>query len=714
VNEPFKKRRGRIGALTIVLAALFVLIALRLAALVVFDGPRLASLARTEHMGEVALAAPRGPLADRNGEPLALSAETRSIYARPAQLLAATPEQRASLAAALGIKPSELEAKLHHGAPFVWLRRHLSPAQSQAAEALSLDGVGALSEYKRFYPESTLAAPVVGLAGMDGQGLSGLELQYDRLIRGEPVMLRFYHDALGHPIFDSPLALKTPEAGARLVLTLDARIQALAENDLAAEVRTSGARRGAAVVLDPFSGQVLALANIAADGASLGERLHDTAVQDAFEPGSTMKGLLASIALQDGAITPNQRIYCENGAYTVAHRVIHDDSPHGWLDLGGIIEVSSNIGASKIALKLGPDRFYNGLRAFGLGGRTGIDLPGEAAGILRKPASWREIDLANHGFGQGVGVTPIQLAVAYAAIANGGYLVRPYVVKAAYDAAGRPLLTHTPEALHRVISPEIAHTMNRLLQGVVNGPDGTGRLARVSDFVVAGKTGTAQMVNPTTGAYYQSRLVASFVGFLPADDPRLVILVVLYDVAHGHFGGLTAAPVFSEIASGALSDLNVASNIPHYDMASLLPGAHTASGDSRNDSREASHEDSIAQSPDAPLGSEPGGDDSTAAALTGDDRIPDFSGLSLRRAFALAGRRHLNLEVEGDGYVTAQRPAPGAAAGGGSVTLRLAPMLADARGAGTFFATESTHGIEAAPARPPAPEPRHAHRGHKR
>ena len=714
MNEPFKKRRGRIGALTIVLAALFVLIALRLAALVVFDGPRLTSLARTEHTGEVALAAPRGPLADRNGEPLALSAETRSIYARPAQLLAAaTPGQRASLAAALGITPSDMEAKLHRGAPFVWLRRHLPPAQSQAAEALGFDGVGALSEYKRFYPESTLAAPVVGLAGMDGQGLSGLELQYDRLIRGEPVVLRFYHDALGHPIFDSPLALKTPEVGARLVLTLDARIQALAENDLAAEVRTSGARRGAAVVLDPFSGQVLALANIAADGASIGERLHDTAVQDAFEPGSTMKGLLASIALQDGAITPSQRIYCENGAYTVAHRVIHDDSPHGWLDLGGIVEVSSNIGASKIALKLGPERFYNGLRAFGLGGRTGIDLPGEAAGILRKPASWREIDLANHGFGQGVGVTPIQLAVAYAAIANGGYLVRPYVLKAAYDAAGRPLLTHTPEALHRVISPEIAHTMNRLLQGVVNGPDGTGRLARVSDFVVAGKTGTAQMVNPTTGAYYQSRLVASFVGFLPADDPRLVILVVLYDVAHGHFGGLTAAPVFSEIASGALSDLNVVSNTPHYDTASLLPAVHTAGGDSRDDSRKASHQDSIDQSSDALPGSELSGDDSTAAALTVDDRIPDFSGLSLRRAFALAGLRHLNLEVEGDGYVIAQRPAPGAAAGAGSVTLRLAPVLADA-GNAEAFATDSTHGIQAAPAHPHAPAPRHAHRRRKR
>ncbi|HEY2523889.1 MAG TPA: penicillin-binding protein [Candidatus Binataceae bacterium] len=703
MNEPFKKRRGRIGALMVVLGALFVLITLRLAALVIFDGPRLTALARSEHTGEVALAAPRGPLVDRNGEALALSAETRSIYTRPAHLLAATtPAQRATLAAALGLTGSELEAKLHRPAPFVWLRRHLPPAESQAAEALGLDGTGALSEYKRFYPESTLAAPVVGLAGMDGQGLSGLELEYDRLIRGEPVVLRFYHDALGHPIFDSPLALKTPEPGARLVLTLDARIQALAESDLAAEVRASGARRGAAVVLDPFSGQVLALANVAADGASIGERLHDTAVQDAFEPGSTMKGLLASIALQDGAASLNQRIYCENGAYTVAGRVIHDDSPHGWLDLGGIIEVSSNIGASKIALKLGADRFYNGLRAFGLGRRTGIDLPGEAPGILRKAASWREIDLANHGFGQGVGVTPIQLAVAYAAIANGGYLVRPYVVKAAYDAVGRPLLTHTPEALHRVISPAVAHTMNRLLQGVVNGPDGTGRLARVSDFVVAGKTGTAQMVNPATGAYYQSRLVASFVGFLPADDPRLVILVVLYDVAHGHFGGLTAAPVFSQIASGALSDLNVAPRAAHYYAASLLPAAAAASEDSPAESAEALPESAF------------GGDDSTGAALAGTDRIPDFSGLSLRRAFALAGRRHLNLEVEGDGYVVAQQPAPGSAIGAGSVTLRLAPVVADARTDDRSSLTDLTHGIWTAPAHPLAPAPRRAHNGRKR
>ena len=219
--------------------------------------------------------------------------------------------------------------------------------------------------------------------------------------------------------------------------------------------------------------------------------------------------------------------------------------------------MSSNIGASKIALTLGSQRYYDGLRAFGIGSRTGIDLPGEAGGLLRKPAGWKEIDLANHGFGQGVAVTPIQLAVAYAAIANGGNIVRPYVVKAAYDAEGRAILTHTPQVLRRAIAPDIAHQMNLLLRNVVMSDGGTAAKARVDGFIVAGKTGTAQMVNPENGTYYQNRHVSSFVGFLPADDPRLLILVALYDVGHEHFGGLIAAPVFSEIAQGAVRDLNI-------------------------------------------------------------------------------------------------------------------------------------------------------------
>ncbi|MGH7880226.1 MAG: peptidoglycan D,D-transpeptidase FtsI family protein, partial [Candidatus Binataceae bacterium] len=411
---------------------------------------------------------------------------------------------------------------------------------------------------------------MVGKVGLDGQGLSGLELGYDRSVRGERVKLRFHQDARRRPIFDSPVALAGARPGARLELTLDAAIQGEAESVLAAEVRSSGADHGAAVVLDPFSGEVLALANASADPARAGDRLHDAAVQDAFEPGSTIKGLLGAIALNDRVLDTRRQFYCENGQWRIGGKAIHDDSPHQWLDLGGIVEVSSNIGAAKIALALGAQRYYAGLEAFGIGRRSGIDLPGEAAGLIRPPARWHPLDLADHGFGQGLAVTPIQLATAYAAIANGGVVMRPYVVKAVVDAAGG-ILRHTPQVLRRAVAPQAAHTMNDLLRNVVSAPDGTGRLAQVANFTVAGKTGTAQMVNPATGAYYQNRLVASFVGFVPAKDPRLVILIVLYDVPHAHFGGLFAAPVFSQIASAALRRLEVAPERPVTAIASLLP-----------------------------------------------------------------------------------------------------------------------------------------------
>jgi cell division protein FtsI (penicillin-binding protein 3) len=673
MNGAFQRRRTRIGILTIALSGLFVLAAIRLAMLVLIDGPRLASLARSEHTAEMTLAAVRGPIADRNGVALALSAETQSIYARPRRLLDTSDRaERARLAAAIGITARELEARLAHGGPFIWLGRHLAPAPAHTAEELGLDGVGAVNEYKRFYPESDLAGAVVGMAGTDGQGLSGIELQYDRMVRGAPVELRFYHDAFGHPIFDSPLELKNPAAGARLELTIDSSIQAEAEKYLAGQVRDSGAQRGVAVVLDPFTGEVLALANAARPGAPA-DRLHDAAVQDAFEPGSTMKGLLGAIALGDRVIDTRRPIFCENGEWHVGGRMIHDDTRKGWLNLGQIIEVSSNIGAAKIALALGANRFYQGLTAFGLGRKTGIDLPGEGNGLLRRSAGWRTIELADHGFGQGVAVTPIQLAVAYAAIANGGVVMRPYVVRAAYDADGHELLLHTPQALRRAIAPAVAHQMNLLLRGVVNGRDGTGHLAQVADYIVAGKTGTAQMINPATGAYYQSRLVASFVGFIPADDPRLVILVVLYDVPHGRFGGLYAAPAFSQIAAHAVARLDVAPHAVSYDTASIMPYGG-GSGDLTIDpAADASSDDPVdgaasTARADTPMGYA----DVAASAPVEAGATPDFRGMSLRRALSVARANRVELEVNGSGYVMRQSPGPGRPLNRGPVRIALA------------------------------------------
>ncbi len=665
----FKQRRTRIGALTLALAALFGFAVIRLVMLVAIYGPRLNSLARHEHTGETQLAPVRGPIVDRNGAPLALSAETRSVYARPRRVFeSSTPAERSKLAAILMMLPISLESKLNKDAPFVWLQRRISPDKAQAVEALGIDGIGTIGEYKRFYPESNLAASVVGLAGMDGQGLSGLELQYDKLARGEAVELSFYRDALGHPIFDSPLALKAAEPGAQLELTIDSSIQSLAETELAAEVVQSGAKRGSAIVLDPFTGEVIAMANVSAGGADVHDRLHNPAVEDAFEPGSTMKGILGSIALADHAITLDRQFYCENGQFTIDRHIIHDHSRHGWLNLGGIIEVSSNIGAAKIALTLGSDRYHEGLRAFGIGSRTGIDLPGEAAGMLSKPSGWKEIDLANHGFGQGVAVTPIQLAVAYAAIANGGNIVRPYVVKTANDVEGRAILTHTPQVMRRAIAPDIAHQMNLLLRNVVMSDGGTAAKARVDGFIVAGKTGTAQMVNPENGTYYQNRHVSSFVGFLPADDPRLLILVVLYDVGHEHFGGLIAAPVFSEIAQGAVRDLNITAPSQPYDTAGVIPmldfGKNSADGNSGGKSAAAA---SAAVDDYLPV--------LTGSKLT--RATPNFAGLSLRRAMELARISRVNVDVHGGGYVVAQEPGAGAPLNHSTVKLTLAPIVAD-------------------------------------
>jgi cell division protein FtsI (penicillin-binding protein 3) len=661
VNAAFKKRRSRILGLTLVLASFFFAVVMRLAVLVVFDGPRLASLARSEQTERLNLAAVRGPIVDRHGEVLALSAESGSVYARPRRLLESTSRaQRARLASALDLSSADLEAKLVRQGSFAWLARQIDRERAGAAESLGFDGVGTVSEYKRFYPESNLAAAVVGIAGVDGQGLSGIELQYDNLFRGAPIVLRVNRDALGHPILDSPLVLKNPEPGARLELTLDAAIQALAEKELGAQLKTSGARRGSAVVLDPFTGEVLALAAVSRDGSD--DRLHESAVQDAFEPGSTIKGILGAIALENGTITPDRKIFCDNGTMEIGRSTIHDHGRHQWLDLAGIIEVSSNIGAAKIALDLGARRYYEGLKGFGFGSRTGIDLPGEGEGLLRAPGGWQPVDLATHGFGQGIAVTPIQLAAAYAAIANGGQLMRPFLVRAAYDAAGNEILRRTPQAVGRPVSPAVAHTMNRLLREVVNGADGTGRRARVADFAVAGKTGTAQMPNPTTGGYYQNRLVASFVGFLPADDPRVVILIVLEDVGEGHEGGLVAAPVFSEVAAGALGRLEVDAKPAGYERAAMLGSLGSLNfGEA-------------AEEP-APEVSKPA--QASTSIEPGANRAPDFIGLSLRAVLRRARLARLKLDVRGHGYVQAQKPAPGAAIGKSPIRLTLSPVAAE-------------------------------------
>jgi len=616
--------------------ALFALILARAVDLAVLRGPDFARRAALQHRARIALEPRRGEIVDRNGEKLALSLDVPSIYERPREFRA-LPGQDAklpALARALDVPPGTLRAATSSRAPFVWLKRHAVPREAEAVRALGLRGVGAVLEGRRFYPHGTLAAHVLGLVGVDSQGLEGLERRFDRVIRGEPQYLEVDRDAHGRDIFHGGVQPDAPQ-GNRLELTLDVGIQTLAEQELAAGVAAAKAKGGAVVVLDPWTGEVLALANYPTFNPNepddprdprWRDRLRDRAITDPYEPGSTFKAFLAAAALEEHVVTPDEMLFCENGRFQVGRWTIHDSHPHGWLTFAQVIQYSSNIGASKVGERLGRDRYAAYLHAFGFGARTQVELPAESPGILRPTDTWARIDLATHSFGQGVSVTPLQMAAAFAAIANGGTLMRPFVVRRSVSPSGEVLFEHQPTPVRRVVRPETARLTTALLERVVEEEGGTGTKARLDDFPVAGKTGTAQKVDPRTGAY-SSKRIGSFVGFVPADRPRLVILVLIDEPSTSSYGGVVAAPVFRNIAAGALKQLGVQPPAP-TQLVTAAPAP------------------SAVPPPSAPA-------DSPTAT-------PSFLGLSLREVFARAQAAGWDVRVTGTGYVTAQEPPPGA------------------------------------------------------
>ena len=633
-------------------AALFALDALRAVDLAVLRGPALARLAAMQHHQRIELLPHRGPIVDRAGEPLALSVDVPSIYVRPRELRATGNDPRvAALATALHLPARTLRTKLAGRQPFVWLKRQALPREAEAVARLALPGVYTVTEGRRFYPHGTLAAHVLGFVGIDSQGLEGLEQRYDRVIRGEPQYLEFDRDARGREMFTGGVGA-APDHGNRLELTLDAAIQEATERELASGVASARAAGGAAVVLDPATGEVLALANVptynpnepgdAAD-RRWRDRVRNRAITDPYEPGSTFKAVLAAAAIEERLVTPGELFFCEHGRFQAGGRTIHDSHPYGWLSFAEVIQFSSNIGASKVGERLGRDRYHRYLRAFGFGSRTGIELPGETPGIMRPVETWSRIDLATLSFGQGVSVTPLQMASAFATIANGGTLLRPFVVRRIVTPGGDVVLENGPTAVRRVVSTRSARTTTELLRRVVEEDGGTGAKARLDDFPVAGKTGTAQKVDPATGGY-SSKRIGSFVGFVPADEPRAVILVLIDEPSTSSFGGVVAAPVFRAIAGAVLKRLGVEPPAP--TVLARAPGA-------------------------APAASKP-----TPAATTGTE-TPSFLGLSMREALARAQASGWQVRVTGTGYVAAQEPLPGTPlASARQLALRLAPAEA--------------------------------------
>ena len=530
----------------------------RLYALQVDGHDRYRARAARQQRFVVELEPPRGTLYDARGRQLAVSLEVDSAWADPRQV--ADPEATARAVTALtGGDAGALARRLAEEREFVWVARQLDRQVAEELAALELPGLDFLKEYRRFYPMGQLASQVLGYAGIDQRGLAGLEHSADGLVagrEGEKTLLRdARRDTAASPLFGG----RDAQPGAGLHLTLDAAIQHLAERELARAVEGSGAKSGSVVVLDPADGAVLAMAsyptvdlNDFPDSPVEGWR--NRAIMDAYEPGSTFKMVTAAAALEANLLDPADVFDCGMGSITLAGVRIRDHHPFGRLTLREVIARSSNVGAIKVGLAAGEQRLYRAITDFGFGRATGIELPAESPGDVRPVESWWPLTKAYVSFGQGLTVTPLQLANSFAAVANGGTLYRPHVVAAVAPAAG-PREATAAQVLARPVSAATARQLERMLEAVVT--DGTGRAAAIPGYRVAGKTGTAQKADPGGRGYSSSRYVASFVGFAPARRPALVAAVIIDEPWPLYHGGQVAAPVFARIIEPALLYLGI-------------------------------------------------------------------------------------------------------------------------------------------------------------
>jgi cell division protein FtsI (penicillin-binding protein 3) len=636
MRRSFEKNRSRLRIAKITLVIFFAVVGGRAFQLQVLQGEKLKRLGERQHLKEWIVLPKRGAVVDRTGEPLALSLEAQSVYARPHRIRDLNAASR-SLARILDLKLADVKQKLKSDKPFIWIKRQVTPREAEQIQNLSVEGVGMFYEPHRYYPQGQLAAQVIGFVGRDSEGLEGLELQYNHYIRGETGSSVTERDALGRRVLVEGVDGVQIPPGADIHLTLDKSIQHLAEKELEATITKYRAKAGVAIVVEPQTGEILALANYPSFNPNnfskeAAANRRNRAVADSFEPGSTFKTILAAAALEEGIVGKEDLFYCEMGRYPYAGKIIHDTHPHGWLPFYRILQVSSNIGFTKVADKLKRERYFKYIEKFGFGQLTGIDAPGEVPGLLRRPQSWAAVDLATHAFGQGISTTPIQMVMAYAAIANGGFLMRPYLVRRVVAPSGQILSETQPHVVRRVISEATARLVSSILKGVTN-EGGTGMMAGVEGFEVAGKTGTAQKADLATGGYAARKRVASFVGFVPADDPRLVLLVLVDEPEVNVYGGIVAAPAFRNIARGALHHLSVAPQKPEL-LATPLAQAEAPI-------RRVVRKEGIAE----------------ISGRSG--AVPDFVGLSLREAVEKARDLKVKVKMHGNGYVIKQLPAPG-------------------------------------------------------
>ena len=646
----------RIGLVAGMLGLGLLLIIARLVHLTVVQRDTLAQRAAGQYRHRETVTPQRGAIVDRNGRRLAFSVGAESLYVHPAKLPADVDNMIPVLAHYLSLPAQQVDAVLRSSKPFVWLKRGVFPQEASQIKAFNVSGLDSKGTQRRVYPYRTLAASLLGFVNVDAQGLEGIEKAYDRYLLGPVSHTLGERDGRQRAILIRGGA--QPPETFRVRLTLDTTLQYVAERELERAVRHSRAAAGSVIILDPQTFAILALAQVPTfDPNTPGDfppaARRNRVISDYYEPGSTLKALLVAAALDAKQVNETDPIFCEHGAYRVGGHTIHDVHPYGELSVDGVLTKSSNIGAAKIGERLGKERYYDYLWAFGLGQKTSVDLPGEISGDLPSFQAWSRIKLVTASFGQGVAVTPLQLACAYAALANEGMLMRPYVVSEIVSSTGEVVHANGPTPIRQVIQSETAQRIRALLEHVV-APGGTGRRAHIQGFRVAGKTGTSQKHDPR-GGYSETGRIASFIGMVPAEQPRLVILAVIDEPKTATYGGVVAAPVFQAIARQSLAYLGVAGSAGEGTDIQWAGSPQLSTAKLSTES---------AFSPEAYSAA---GDDS----LVGRSEADDFIGLSLRAAMRKASANGLQIVARGSGYVTDQRIRNKAQTGEAVYELRL-------------------------------------------
>ncbi|MBU2522219.1 MAG: penicillin-binding protein 2 [Proteobacteria bacterium] len=524
----------------------------------VFCSSWLSRKAANQYERSLILPGERGTIYDANHREMALSIDVASIVAYPANIEdpAATSE---ALNRALQIDVNLLKQRLTSDRSFAWVKRKVTPKEVKDVKALGLKGIDFMPEHQRFYPNKTLAAQALGFSGIDGHGLEGIEYYYDSYLKGSTCRVRVLKDALKRG-FDAEKNVIPDCSGNNLILTINYNIQYLAERALEEASVKFNAKSGMAIVMSPKTGAILAMAHYPfLNPNSFGDfdqnLWRNRSITDLFEPGSTMKIFSACAAIEFGGCSPDSIFFCENGKYRIGKNVVRDTHPHGWLSLQQIIKFSSNIGSIKVGEIIGPEYLYKTFRSFGFGEKTGIDCPGETSGGLSHYNRWSKIDAGTISFGQGVAVSALQLITAASAIANDGVLMAPYIVQAITDQNGRLIKSSSPREVRRVVSIETARAVKKMM-GSVTTEGGTGVNAALKGYSVCGKTGTAQKIDEK-GTYSDEKYIASFLGFIPAEDPEIAILVVIDEPQGNHFGSIVAAPAFKRIAHETVNYMNI-------------------------------------------------------------------------------------------------------------------------------------------------------------